>query len=83
MLFGTAPPYLPYIFGKLEVMDKIFDRCIRTAEMPRIPGAEDESKWHMLTRMASVSQLKETVVDEDGNMIFKKLDLLTQKQILA
>jgi hypothetical protein len=71
------------VFGKLEYMDNVFDRCIRTAEMPPIPGAEDESKWHMLTKMASVSQLKETMVDEEGNMIFKKLDLLTQKQILG
>jgi hypothetical protein len=69
--------------SKVEIMDKVFERAIRTCEMPPIPGAEDESKWHLLTRMASLSQLKEDMVDEDGEMVFKKLDMSGQKHILA
>lgn len=64
-------------------MDKILERCIRTCEMPKIPGSDDESKWHTMTKMASVSQIKESMVDEEGNMKFKKLDMLGQKQVLA
>ncbi|GMI11708.1 hypothetical protein TrLO_g5500 [Triparma laevis f. longispina] len=68
---------------KNEEVDSMFERAIRTAEMPRIPGWDDESKHHLLTRMQSVAQLKESAVGEDGLMIFKKLEMASMKTVLG
>ena len=68
---------------KVEILDELFERAIRTAEMPRCPGWDDEDKWPNLSRMASISQLKETAVDEAGNMRFKKLEMSNMKSTLA
>ena len=51
--------------------------------MPRVPGYDDEVKHHLLTRMQSIVQLKESAVGEDGRMIFKKLEMASMKTILG
>jgi len=68
---------------KVEILDELFERAVRTAEMPRCPGWDDETKWPNLNKMSSISQLKETAVDEAGNMIFKKLEMSNMKTTMA
>ncbi len=51
--------------------------------MPRCPGWDDETKHKNLTRMMSTSQLKESALDKEGNMIFKKLEMTNLKTTLA
>ena len=51
--------------SKIAEVDGLLERAIRTAEMPQIPGWDDESKHHLLTRMQSVAQLKEVRSGEE------------------
>ena len=76
---NTVAKQLP----KMPEVDALFERAIRTAEMPQISGWDDESKHHLLTRMQSVAQLKESAVDDDGKMKFKKLEMMDMKNLLG
>ena len=70
--------------SKNELMGKVLERAIRTAEMPQIPGHDDPKVRETLTRIQSISQLRrDDVEEESGKMKFSKLEMLNQVTILS